>query len=181
MKRVHLAPRQLNGQAARAYMPRRRDRPEDAGRSGRLGAKRLVGQSAAGQAHRRRALINRRKCVEPREMRCEGRSAPDDERRIFHKQFRLIGEVSDDHAAAMAVIIVTMIIMAVPIIMCSMVVIVPMGMVVVAMAESMIIMSVIVGACIVGVGRFAIMGMAVVVILGAAAGGEPESEKRKPY
>ena len=154
-------------------MARRRDRPEDAGCGGRLGAKRLVGQSAAGQAHRHRTLINGRKCVEPREVRREGRSAPDGERRIFHKQLRLIGEVGGDRPAAMAVIVSAVI---VTIIMSRMAVIVPMGMIsAVAMAVPMIV-----GACIAGVRRLAVMGMAVIVILGAAAGGEPESEKRKP-
>lgn len=158
-------------------MPRRCYRPEDAGRGGRLGAKRLVGQSAAGQAHRHRTLINRRKCVEPREVRREGRPAPDGKRRIFHKQLCLIGEMGNDHAAAMTVIIVTMIIMS------PMVVIVLMGMVVVAMAVSMITMFVIVGVSIVGVRRLAVMGMAmIVIVIGilATASGEPEREKRKP-
>ena len=161
-------------------MARRGDRPENAGCGGRLGAKRLIWQSAAGQANRDRALIKGRKCVEPREVRREGRPAPDGERRIFHKQLRLIGEVSDDHAAAMAVIIVTMIIMAVPVIMSRMVMIVPIRMIAaVAMAVPMIA-----GARIMCVRRLSVMGMAVIVIMigimGAAAGGEPESEKRKP-
>ena len=165
-------------------MPRRCDRPEDAGYSGRLGAKRLVGQSAAGQANRDRALINGRKGIEPREMRREGRSAPDGERRIFHKQLGLIGEMGHDHAAAMAVVI-AMVVMAMPIIISRIAVIVLMGMIAaIAMAVSMIAGACIMCARIMGVRRLAVMGMAVIVImvdsLSATTSGEPESKKRKP-